>query len=219
MKSAEIFIKSLGIRDSLKLTNDFTTNPIDDSLLPVLTYRISNKITFLIIGQDPTIKNVTSRQSIEYTLNLDKNGSLRKYVSAIADKLGLRFENVYATNIFKYFYSQPPERTMNVLYNHLEKNLNLLRDEISAYPKVPIITLGLPVLQLLTGDDAQVSYYWDYNKKTKTGGGMFRSCKASDNKLGRDFFPFPHQPSLAKTFYKDTLDAYLKYMKRTIEFE
>lgn len=216
MKSTEIFVKSLGIRDSLKLTKDFTANPIDDSLLPVLPYRISNQVELIIIGQDPTVKNEKSRRSVEYTLNLDKYGSLRKYISEIADKLSLKFENVYATNIFKYFYSIPPEKTMNVLYTHLEKNLNLLKDGISVYPKVPIITFGLPVLRLLAGPDAEVRDYWDYNKITKSSGQQFSFCRASENKLGRDFFPFPHQPSLAKIFYKDTLNDYLKYMKRTI---
>jgi hypothetical protein len=216
MKSTEIFVESLRIRDSLKEAYDFHANPIDISLLPILPFCISHEIKLIIIGQDPTVKNSKSRQSIEYTLNLDKNGSLKKYICDITGKLGMRFENIYATNIFKYFYSEPPERTKGMLSSHLEPNLKLLKEEISAYPRVPIITLGFPVLRLLTEEDAEVHKYWNYEKKTMRSGQRFNFCRASDNKLERDFFPFPHQPSLVKIFYKDTLNEYLKYMKHII---
>ncbi len=50
MKTNEIFLKSLNIRDHLKATQDFPINPIDTSLLPVLPYRISDKIKLVILG-------------------------------------------------------------------------------------------------------------------------------------------------------------------------
>jgi uracil-DNA glycosylase len=126
------------------------------------------------------------------------------------------FENIYATNVFKYFYSFPPERTMNVLYQHLEPNLDLLKEELSAYPKAAIITLGLPVLRLLSDRDDEVYKYWDYDKKTHETLGRFACCKASKNNLGRDIYPLPHQPSLVKEFYKGNLDGYLKYVRNEI---
>lgn len=213
MKTSEILIESLQIRNSFKSKNDSKENPIDDTLLPVLPYRISNKIKLIILGQDPTVKNAKSRQTIEYTLNLDKAGSLRLYTNQICNALGISFENVYATNIFKYFYTQPPERTMHVLHSHLPANLELLKDELAAYPKVPIIALGLPVLQLLAGEGSQVRDYWDYNPKTKQSGGNFTFCEPNLNKLGRRFYPFPHQPSVSKDFYGSNLPKYLKYLK------
>jgi len=216
MKTSEIFVTSLKIRDELKKNSDFPENPIDMSLLPVLPFRITNKLKLIILGQDPTVKLPESRKTIEYTLNLDKNGSLKIYLNQVCNELGINFENIYATNILKYFYSRPPERTMNVIKSHLDKNLELLKEELSIYPKIPIITLGLPVLQLLAGDDAQVSYYWDYDKKTRKTNGNFKCCKVKDNKLGRDFFPLPHQPSLAKKFYKNNLKEYLKFMKSNL---
>lgn len=216
MKISEVFLKSFEIRDELKKNSDFPENPIDMFLLPVLPFRITNKIKLIILGQDPTVKLPKSRKTIEYTLNLDINGSLKNYIIQICKELGINFENIYASNIFKYFYTIPPERTMNVIISHLDKNLELLKEELSIYPKIPIITLGLPVLQLLTGDDAQVSYYWDYNKKTRKTNGNFKLCKAKDNKLGRDFFPLPHQPSLGKEFYRNNLSDYLRFIKANL---
>jgi uracil-DNA glycosylase len=214
MKTSEIFLKSLKIRDELKKNNDFSENPIDNSLLPVLPFRISNKIKLIIIGQDPTVKNPESRKFIEYSLNLDKPGALRTYLGKICDGLGISFENIYATNIFKYFYKEPPARTPQILMSHLEKNIELLQEEISSYPKVPIITLGLPVLQLIVDDNAQVNYYWAYKKNIPDD---FDFCKANENKLGRDFFPFPHQPSyVGKVFYNNTINYYLNFMKSNI---
>jgi uracil-DNA glycosylase len=213
MKANSVFIKSLEIRDYLKKLHDFPENPIDESLLPVLPFRVSNDIKLIIIGQDPTVKNTESRKSIEYTLNLDKNGSLKMYINSICKALGIDFENVYATNIFKYFYSIPPERTMNVLCNHLDKNLELLKEEISIYHKAPIITLGLPVLQLLAGDTEQVSKYWSYDKKTRSCLNTFSYCFKTANRLGRDFFPYPHQPGIRKEFYKENLTEYTKFLK------
>jgi len=215
LKTAQIFNKSLEIRNSLKSKNDFIENPIDSNLLPVLPFRITNKIKLLILGQDPTVKNEKSRQSIEYTLNLDKAGSLKAYINQICDLLGISFENIYSTNIFKYFYTYPPERTMHVLHSHLPANLELLKEELAAYPKVPIIALGLPVLQLLASEKAQVRDYWNYNPKTRKCDGKFTFCPAKDNKLERDIYPFPHQPSIRKVFYRDNLQIYINFMKNT----
>lgn len=125
--------------------------------------------------------------------------------------------NVYATNMFKYFYTQPPAYT-GVLSKHVKENLTLLKKEIASYPDAVIITLGEPVLQLLV--NAKMNYYWDYVKKTRKNtadykkcGGVFKKCSA-ENELLREFYPFPHQPSLRKDFYKDNLDNYLRYMKK-----
>ncbi|HRF66841.1 MAG TPA: hypothetical protein PK605_05250 [Ignavibacteria bacterium] len=197
----------------MKLKNDFKENPIDSNLLPVLPFRITNKIQLIILGQDPTVKNEKSRQSIEYTLNLDKAGSLKAYINQICNLLGISFDNIYATNVFKYFYTYPPERTMHVLYSHLPANLELLKEELAAYPNIPIIALGLPVLQLLAGEKAQVRDYWSYNPKTRKCEGKFTFCPAKDNKLERDIYPLPHQPSIRKDFYRSNLMNYIKYLK------
>lgn len=213
MKPSEVFIESLTIRDSLKNTQDDNTNTIDNQLLPVLPFRISNNIKLIILGQDPAVKNAKSRHSIEYTLNLDKNGALKSYIEYICASLSISLENIYATNLFKYFYSKPPAETPAVLKKHLLPNLELLKKELAGYKNVPVITLGEPVLQLLTDDTNFVKSFWGYNSKTKNTNNIFSLCGASFNIIKRDFFPFPHQPSLRKDFYKNTLNQYLDFMK------
>ena len=176
------------------------------------------EIKLIIIGQDPTIRNIESRKNINVTLNFDKNGALRTYIERICLALGIQLDNVYATNVFKYFYTTPPAQTFDVLKAHLNDNLTLLTRELSTSPKCPIITLGEPVLKLLVKESTPpiVRYYWDYDKKTKSSNGDFHFVLAKDNKLSRDFFPFCHQPSISKAFYKNTFNHYVNCMKNIV---
>lgn len=178
-------------------------------------YQGNSDIKLVIIGQDPTIRNEEQRKNITCTLNLDKAGSLTRYVEQICEGLGISIKNVYATNIFKYFYSEPPAKTFDVLKNHLEPNLRLLSKELSTFPNIPVITLGEPVLKLLSFDEkVKVREYWGYNPHTGTSNGKFKLVSANENKLRRTLFPFCHQPSIRKQFYKDTFDKYINYVKR-----
>ncbi len=201
------------IRINLKSHNDFKSNPIDLTHPFIFPFQGREIIKLIIIGQDPTIKNVTSRKNITRTLNLDKNNSLRRYIEDICSGLGITLDNVYATNLFKYFYTIPPAKTMEVLKMHLQPNLELLKQEIAEYNNVAIITLGEPVLQLLTDEKSKVRVFWDYNAETGSSNGNFTFSMAKENKLKKDFSPFPHQPSIRKVFYKNTLAEYLKDMK------
>lgn len=209
----ELGEKARNIRDNLKVNDDIDFNRIDINLDVVKPYLGSDVIKIIVIGQDPTIKNEKTRKNITCTLNLDKENSLKRYISDICTNLGLTIENVYATNLFKYFYTIPPAQTMDVLYAHLEPNLELLKEELSQYKGIPIITLGEPVLQLLTHPKAKVREYWDYNPKTGESNGNFTYSKANENKLGRDLYPFPHQPSIRKRFYGGTIDKYIRIVK------
>ncbi|MFP4418824.1 MAG: uracil-DNA glycosylase family protein [Chitinispirillaceae bacterium] len=203
------------IRDYLSTFNDLPQNPIDKGLLPVPPFKIGNDIKLIIIGQDPTIRNVKRREFIDTTLNLDKNGSLKTYISDICAQFSIELSNIYATNVFKYFYQKPPADTKEVLKQHLAPNLQLLRMELEAYPDAAVFTLGEPVLQLLIRDGVKekVRMYWDYEKETGESGFDFTHCRAGDNAINRDFFPFPHQPSIRKEFYKSTFGQYLEYMR------
>lgn len=198
------------LRLQLKSESDFSVNPIDLSLPVIPPFKGNEEIKLIILGQDPTIRNVVSRKKISCTLNLDKNNSLKTYIKRICSSLGITIDNVYATNIFKYFYTFPPADTMEVLINHLKPNLDLLRRELDEFGNIPIITLGEPVLQLITNEYEKVREFWDYNKKTKTTDGRFTYSEAKDNLLKRDFFPLPHQPSIRKEFYKNNLEKYLQ---------
>ena len=194
------------------------SNPIQPESGVVPPFIGRDEIKLIIIGQDPTIRNVKRRSNITVTLNLDKNGALRTYIEKICLSLGIQLDNVYATNLFKYFYTAPPAQTLDVLKAHLNDNLTLLTKELSAFPKCPIITLGEPVLNLLVnqGTPDAVKYYWDYDKKTKSSNGKFQFVSANDNKLARDFFPFCHQPSIRKEFYNKTFDQYVHFMKKLV---
>lgn len=193
----------LGIMDLLE--QDESNAFIEGSY--VRPFRGSQIPKLVIIGQDPTIRDKGNRSNIECTLNLDKsNGALKVYICRICHELGYNLENIYATNLFKYKYDIPPSSTMDVLVKHLKPNLDLLCDEISEFPTLPIITLGEPVLQLLFGESVKLKSYWGYGY-----GGMMSSVKQS--KLGRTFYPFPHQPSMRKPFYKDNFAKYCSFMK------
>lgn len=203
MTDKEIVQKVQNLRNKLAQSN-FEENAIDLKLPVICPFRGSSETKLIILGQDPTVKNIESRRKIDVTLNLDKKNALRKYVVEICEYLNINIENVYATNLFKYFYTVPPANTLNVLEEHLTENLNILKDELKEFSSyVPIITLGQPVLQLLTSRETFVRNFWDYNKKTKLTNNHFSLCSAENNKLDKGFFPFPHQPSyIRKEFYK-----------------
>jgi uracil-DNA glycosylase len=202
------------IRINLKSQNDFSTNPIDLILPFIPPFRCKGDIKLIIIGQDPTIRNEISRKNITCTLNLNKGNSLRTYIDTICNGLGITIENVYATNLFKYFYTVPPASTLTVLLNHLEPNLTLLQTELAEFKDAAILTLGEPVLQLLTNENSKVRVFWDYNAETGSSNDNFTFSLAKENKLKKDFFPFPHQPSMQKKFYKNTIDDYLIFLKK-----
>ena len=166
-----------------QLTDD-SSNQIKQEEDIVFPYQGGPDIKLIIIGQDPTIRNEKQRAKIKYTLNLDKEGALKRYVKQICEGLGISIKNVYATNVFKYFYSVPPANTFDVLKEHLAPNLRLLNKELSVFPNIPIITLGEPVLKLLMGNDkAKVRKYWGYEPETK-----FDFVTADENKLNRTGF-------------------------------
>lgn len=210
----DIIKKAESIRTKLKNHSDFSVNPIDMSLSVIPPFIGKNEIKLIIIGQDPTIRNPASRKKIIYTLNLDKKNALKSYIAEICKELGIGIENVYATNLFKYFYNVPPADTSEVLQKHLESNINLLKEEIAQHENIPIITLGEPVLQLLTNNKNKVRIYWDYDKKTCLSNGNYLVSVAAENKLNRNFYPFPHQPSLRKVFYKNNMKDYIKFMRK-----
>lgn len=210
----DIIKKAESVRTKLKNQNDFSVNQIDMSLPIIPPFIGTDEIRLIIIGQDPTIRNSATRKKITCTLNLDKKNVLKVYIDEICKELDISIENVYATNLFKYFYTIPPADTTEVLQNHLTLNLNVLKQELAAYKNTPVIVLGETILQLLTTNKTMIRTFWDYNKKTRASSGNFSISTATDNKLNRDFYPFPHQPSLRKEFYKNTLKDYIKFMRK-----
>lgn len=205
----DIIAKVIAIRDSLP---QVSSNLIDYSLAPIPPFCGKKTIKLIILGQDPTIRNIKQRSKIQCTLNLDNNSALRKYIEKICVGLDLSLDNIYATNIYKYFYTVPPADTPDVLKLHLVPNLKLLESELSDFEKCPIITLGEPVLKLLTNTNEKVRNYWNYGRCG------FHYNLSSNNILRRQIFPFPHQPSIRKKLYNGYFLMYLDYMKNILSF-
>lgn len=202
-----IVAEALKVRGSLA---DYEENHIDTDLEPVPPFKGSGRIRLVVIGQDPTITDVNGRGKINKTLKLDVPGPLRKYIERICAGLGITIENVYATNLFKYFYEKKPASTPKVLAAHLEGNLALLKKELSEYNDCIIITLGEPLLQLLTDKNHFVKDYWGYKN------GEFHYLEPDENKLGLKVYPFAHLPSInssRSSFYRDHIDKYIQYVK------
>ena len=206
------------LTSSLEVFNDNLA--VADSFVP--PYIGKDKIKLVVIGQDPTVRNPKSRKNVTCTLNLNKqNSALYRYIKRLCDGLGITMENVYATNLFKYFYSIPPANTPEVLRLHLHPNLELLKEELSSLclpTGCLVITLGEPVLNLLLNqnvpnNEKKVRFYWGYDSKTKKSDRNFRFVDESKNVLSHKFYPFCHQPSMRKQFYKDWIKEYVGFIK------
>lgn len=215
MREIDIIQRAIHVRDSLCETKDFKENPINRSLPIPPPYKGSDNVKLIIVGQDPTIRREASRENVTKTLNLNKQDALAKYIKKeICGGLGIEHTEIYATNLFKYFYTKPPKDTEYVLWAHLEPNLNLLKDELAQYPKCPIITLGQPVFRLLSGNpQALLNKLWGYQSKDKPSSGEFQMMYIEQ--LGRSIFPLPHITSRQRVaFYKNTLKDYLSFVKQ-----
>jgi len=137
----------------------------------------------------------------------------------VCQKLGIILnQNVYATNLFKNFFIQPPTtiKENDIFQAFLPTWLPLLHEELAQFPDIPVITLGQPVMQTLIkpGVPILVREYWGYTTGWREG--KFESLKfikPAENILGRTVFPFPHQPALRIRFYKHRMSDYIAFMR------
>lgn len=203
-----------------KLVTDPDLGHYVDATYPVpAVYRGQGEIKLVILGQDPTVKNVKSRALIKTVLNLDRSSHLQRYLSGICQGLGLDLDqNVYATNYIKNFFVRPPTQIeeINILETFSPFWLPLLRDELSQFPSVPLITLGQPLLRAVINENVSpnVRDYWGYRPDWKTGrSGEYSFLEPGENILSRQIFPFPHQPSMRKRFYLEKMDQYTDFVK------
>jgi hypothetical protein len=197
---------------------------VDDSLPIPKVFAGDGEIKLIVLGQDPTVKSPESRKTITTVLNLDKGGSLRRYLEDVCHKLGIDLDhNVYATNLLKNFFVAPPTQIspIDVFKVFGDFWLPFLNEELSVFPDVPVLTLGEPLLSVLVveGVSAQVRHYWGYRRNWQTNPPVDLRCVApAENRLGRQLFPFPHQPSLVrKKFYKQNLTSYIDYMRQEFQ--
>jgi hypothetical protein len=195
---------------------------VDDSLPIPKVFARDGEIKLIVLGQDPTVKSPESRKTITTVLNLDKGGSLRRYLEDICHKLGIDLDlNVYATNLLKNFFVAPPTQIspIDVFKVFGDVWLPFLKEELSVFPGAPVLTLGEPLLSALVveGISAQVRHYWGYRRDWQVSSPVdFRFVAPGENRLGRQLFPFPHQPSLRKKFYAENLGSYIEYMRQEL---
>jgi uracil-DNA glycosylase len=182
-------------------------------------FRGKGQIRLIVLGQDPTVKNRAGLPLIKTVLNLDKAGALRAYLARICQDLGLDLDqDVYATNYLKNFFVKPPTQIdeIDVFEQFGPLWLPLLREELAQFPHTPVITLGQPLLASLVAGDAspRVRDYWGYAPGWKSGEtGPFRYLQTDDNRLKRTLYPFPHQPSMGKRFYRERLERYTAFVR------
>lgn len=214
-RSSDILDK---IKDNPKLSQYITEDKIPSVFIETDDVK---EIRLIVIGQDPTVKNEVSRKTVSTVLNLDKpNGSISKYLSTICEGLGLNLQqHVYATNYAKNFFTRPPTqiKECNLLDETSRYWLPLLQSELSRFPNCTIITLGEPLLRvlLIKPHKAFLRDYWGYTSHCLGTEPVFSYIPPEENKLTHKIFPFPHQPSIRKAFYRATLKAYLTYVKNT----
>jgi uracil-DNA glycosylase len=212
-------------RDIDATLSELKANPklrryVDSTLDIPEVFRGKGEIRLVVLGQDPTVKDPVSRRSINTVLNLDKGGNLKAYLSRICEGLGLELDqHVYATNYLKNFFVEPPTQIDEIdifqLFGPIW--LPLLQAELALFPQAPVITLGEPLLTALVRGDAspRVRDYWGYTPRWKSSEtGPFRHLAPRANVLERTVFPFPHQPSIRKQFYRERLGDYTAFVRQ-----
>jgi uracil-DNA glycosylase len=194
---------------------------IDTSLPLPMPFVGSGEIRLVIVGQDPTIQNAATRTKIKTVLNLDKPNSLRKFIERLCSDLGLQLDqHVYATNAAKGFFTQPPtvikkNDRLDVLAESRTAWGPILREELERFPAAAVISLGEPVLVVLSNNAPKMRAFWGYDKDWKNGKFVPPAkLPAAQNIVGRDIFPFVHQPSMRKAFYKLRWDEYIRFIRR-----
>lgn len=216
--------KAEKILDEIK-RNEKLGRYVDQSLHIPKPYRGNGKIKLIVLGQDPTVKNASSRINIQTVLNLDKNRSVTAYLSGVCNTLGIKIrENVYATNLYKNFFIDPPTtiKEVNIFTEFLGYWLEFLKEELDQFGNLPVLTLGEPILAPILNPNVaiKVREYWGYDPEWKKGKSYpFQFIEAHENKLERMIFPFPHQPSIRKEFYRTNLDRYAAYMGAIVSFD
>lgn len=217
VKKAELAVQQLAA--------DTTVGMFVDTLLPVpKPFMGSGDIRLVIIGQDPTVQRAESRKTITTVLNLNKAGSLRRYLDRLCTDLGLDLdEHVYASNAAKGFFTQPPTSidTCDVLPGSAPVWLPLLREELDHFPDALVLSLGQPVIKMLVqpGQPTEMKHYWGYHSDWKRKGTFqeMRPIQAEDSTVGRTIFPFVHEPTMRgarAAFYRQRRDEYIQFIRR-----
>jgi uracil-DNA glycosylase len=182
-------------------------------------------IRLVIIGQDPTVERTESRNKVTMVLNLNRGPNLRAYLVNLCQDLGLDLDqHVYATNACKCFFTDRPkiivERDkVDVLAETAYLWLPLLMDELAHFPDAFIISLGQPVLAMLTRPEhwRPMGAYWGYNPRWREGIHLpMYAMTAEESTIGRCIFPVVHESmrrGRSNAFYRERWRAYIAFIR------
>ena len=186
-----------------------------------IPFKGSKEIKLVILGQDPTVRDAKRRREIKSTLLLKQRGTLRTYISRICRLLDLKLdENIYATNLLKNFFTEPPFdieiREAGFIKKAFDYWKDLLTTELEEYRGLPVITLGEPVVNCLVNEPIRICRYWGYDEEKKSHMEM-RYIRPEENILNMTIFPFPHVfKREVNGFYLKRIETYTKFMRETI---
>ena len=105
----------------------------------------------MLIGQDPTIRRHPER--VKYVLMLDQpNGQLSRWLRELMGPENLESCTLYATNLVKCSFAQPPSDTrqggLKFLGPYFDNCKGYLAEEIGAFQPTLVLTLGEPAHRL-----------------------------------------------------------------------
>ncbi|MCB9780778.1 MAG: hypothetical protein H6742_19575 [Alphaproteobacteria bacterium] len=211
--------RARAVRDTL--AEDPRVGPFVDRELDIpLPFVGGDDIRLVLLGQDPTIQRAAQRCHVRTVLNLDRRGSLRRYLTDVVDALGLTLAQVYATNVARCFFTAPPTelaRTqgLDVIRASADHWLPLLHEELACFPDALVISLGQPVLPTLVRDGHPqiMRHYWGYDVRWREGArAPFRRVEAEASALERPLHPLVHIGARGP-FYRARRAEYLAFVR------
>lgn len=188
---------------------------------------VPERARVVFVGQDPTVANVARRKEVETVLDLDHPGRLWQYVEGICHDLGCTMDEVYATNACTNFFVDRPtdiikRDNVDVLKESAALWLPVLQKELARFPKAVVVSLGQPVLSMLVraGSPCRMGHYWGYHRAWRTAPPLTQSSiSATVSMLGRQIFPFVHQPTLrgrGSEFYRQVRPGYVQLIRTAL---
>lgn len=185
---------------------------VDPSRLPPKPFWSGGAVKLIVLAQDPTKSSAASTSTT--VLDLDRGFELPHYVRRLVRELGFELQEVYATNLVKNYFKEPPSRWHEVeTIREFEPVWRpLLARELGEFPCVPMLLLGQPVLKAVDRHgDADLRDYWGY-----TSPHTLDHLRVCDTDYRRAIFPFPHLNTTHTPFYGEVEARYLRYVRNQL---
>jgi len=181
-------------------------------------FKEGGELKLMLVGQDPTVRREPAR--VKHALMLDEpKGQLRRWLTKeLFGKRNFDALTLYATNLVKCSFQQPPSTTQQggfrFLQPYFDNCRDLLAQEISAFGPALVLTLGEPAHKLFITILDNRDNIADRMKKAFTG----RFVKAEFGDIEFDYSPCLHIQTfrVAETYgdrlkrFKRGLEAYFK---------